>query len=69
MFNRIFSTVVLLMALTIQSLYGLSENATQVEISKLELGFPVPAIPFYHFVAELELSEPSIIEVEVSVGW
>lgn len=37
-------------------------------IQNIELGYPVPGIPFYHFRAELELAEPSIIEVEASVN-
>jgi len=37
-------------------------------IKNIELGYPVPGIPFYHFRAELELAEPSIIEVEASVN-
>ena len=47
---------------------GLTNNPPSVNIKSLELGFPVPAIPFYHFNAELELSEPSIIEVEVAIN-
>ena len=39
-----------------------------LEISKIELGYPCPAIPFYHFMAELELPEASIIEVEAAVN-
>ncbi len=39
-----------------------------VNISHIELGHPVPGIPYYHFKAGLELSEPSIIEVEASVN-
>ena len=40
----------------------------ELRISKLELGFPCPAIPFYYLKAELELPYPSIIEVEVAVN-
>ena len=40
----------------------------ELKISKLELGFPCPAIPFYYLKAELELPYPSIIEVEVAVN-
>ena len=40
----------------------------KLKISKLELGFPCPAIPFYYLKAELELPYPSIIEVEVAVN-
>jgi hypothetical protein len=40
----------------------------ELKISKLELGYPCPAIPFYHFIAELELPQASIIEVEAAVN-
>ena len=39
-----------------------------LEITQIELGYPVPSIPFYHFKAKLELPEPSIIEVESAVN-
>jgi hypothetical protein len=40
----------------------------KLEISSLELGYPCPAVPFYHFIAELELPQASIIEVEAAVN-
>ncbi|MFC2125316.1 hypothetical protein ACFLU5_10925 [Bacteroidota bacterium] len=40
----------------------------QLKIEKIELGYPCPAIPFYHFKAELDLLKASIIEVEVAVN-
>ena len=36
-------------------------------ITKIELGYPDPGIPFYHFKAKLELPQASIIEVEAAV--
>ncbi|MDR2139238.1 MAG: hypothetical protein LBP50_06800 [Tannerella sp.] len=39
-----------------------------LKINSLELGYPVPSIPFYHFRAEMELPEPSMIEVEAAVN-
>jgi hypothetical protein len=39
-----------------------------LQINKLELGYPCPAIPFYHFLAELELPQASIIEVEAAIN-
>ena len=39
-----------------------------LKITSMELGYPVPAIPFYHFKAELELDEPSIIELKAAVN-
>jgi hypothetical protein len=44
------------------------KNPESLKISHIELGYPVPAIPFYHFKAELELPAPSIIEVEAVVN-
>ncbi len=45
-----------------------SANRDELKISKLELGYPCPAIPFYYLKAELELPYPSIMEVEVAVN-
>jgi len=39
----------------------------QLDIRSLELNYPVPGIPFYHFRAEIELPRESMIEVEASV--
>jgi hypothetical protein len=39
----------------------------ELAISQIELGYPVPAIPFYHFRANISLTQPSIIEVEAAV--
>jgi len=40
----------------------------KLEIHKIELGYPCPAIPFYHFIVELQLPEASMIEVEAAVN-
>jgi len=48
--------------------YGKDEKPGNLVIKKLELGYPVPAIPFYHFLAEVELPHASIIEVETAVN-
>lgn len=45
-----------------------SVNARELEIEKIELGYPSPGIPFYHFIAELELPRSSIIEIEATVN-
>jgi hypothetical protein len=37
-------------------------------IKKIELAYPCPAIPFYHFKAEVSLPGPAIIEVEAEVN-
>jgi hypothetical protein len=44
-----------------------SRSGQELTIRDVELGFPSPGIPFYHFKAELELPESSIIEVEAAV--
>ncbi len=43
-------------------------KSKELVIHELELGYPCPAIPFYHFIAELELPHASIIEVEAAVN-
>ena len=53
------------------ALYGtsnVSAQKQQLKIVNMELGYPSPAIPFYHLRADLELPNPSIIEVEVVVN-
>ena len=47
---------------------GKNDNKKELVISNIELGYPCPAIPFYHFIAELELPHASIIEVEATVN-
>ena len=44
------------------------EALKELNIKHIELGSPVPAIPFYHFIADLELPQPSIIEVHAEVN-
>jgi hypothetical protein len=45
-----------------------SRNNQALTIRNLELGYPSPGIPFYHFRADLELPQSSIIEVEAAVN-
>lgn len=40
----------------------------ELKITSIELGYPCPAMPFYHVIAELELPHPSIIEVQAAVN-
>ncbi|MFI5124715.1 MAG: hypothetical protein ACHQDF_05270 [Chitinophagales bacterium] len=51
-------------------LTGLSAapRPAELKIGELELGYPSPAIPFYHLRAQLQLPNPSVIEVEVAVN-
>ncbi|QGY45734.1 hypothetical protein GM418_19275 [Maribellus comscasis] len=44
------------------------KEEAQLSIKSINLDYPCPAIPFYHFFAELELPEASIIEVEAEVN-
>jgi len=44
------------------------KSGMELNVTRIELGYPVPGIPFYHFMAELELPQASIIEVEAAVN-
>lgn len=44
------------------------KDSNNLTIKNIELGYPVPAIPFYHFKAVLELPQPSIIEVTTAIN-
>lgn len=44
------------------------EKQAKLTIESMELGYPVPAIPYYHFIAQLNLPEATIIEVEAAVN-
>lgn len=50
------------------TLFAKEDKTGDLKVTKIELGYPCPAIPFYHFIAELELPEASIIEVETLVN-
>jgi len=50
------------------TLVGKENKDKELVIHELELGYPCPAIPFYHFIAELELPHASIIEAEAVVN-
>ena len=67
--KKIFSVhVIIIFFLSINlQVYGKNDKKELV-ISSLELGYPCPAIPFYHFLAELELPGASMIEVEATVN-
>jgi hypothetical protein len=62
--KRIFALMFLLWG----SLNLFSSTKEELKISKLELGYPCPAIPFYFLRADLDLPYPSIMEVEVTVN-
>ena len=44
-----------------------SRERKDLNIKKIELGYPFPQIPYYHFMAEIELPESAMIEVEATV--
>ncbi len=51
-----------------QSLIAQKKKSKELKITSIELGYPCPAMPFYHFIAEVELPQPSIIEVEAALN-
>ena len=60
--NLVYSIIIL--SLLISNIgFANSPKDNVLKVNNLELGYPCPAIPFYHFIAELELPQPSIIEV------
>jgi hypothetical protein len=64
----IYSAVLLMGLLCLPFSAPAKENPKALKITHIELGYPIPSIPFYHFKAEMELPEPSMIEVEASVN-
>jgi hypothetical protein len=58
-------SLVLLLAIAVK---GNAFAKDELKINGLELNYPCPAIPYYYLKAELELPNPSIIEVEVAVN-
>lgn len=60
-------SILLLMMMLLPSNAQKSKDGKELNITKIELGYPCPGIPFYHFKAELELPQSSIIEVEAAV--
>ncbi len=59
--------VIILMMAFAFNLNAQKSGTKELNIKKIELGYPVPARPFYHFIAHIELPDPSIIEVEAAV--
>ena len=47
---------------------GKENRGRELVIHELKLDYPCPAVPFYHFIAELELPQASIIEAEAAVN-
>ncbi|MEZ5103955.1 MAG: hypothetical protein R2757_05640 [Draconibacterium sp.] len=64
----IFSIFSMLFIVFLSPVISGKETAKELHVKSIELKPPVPAIPFYHFVAQVELAEPSIIEVKAEVN-
>jgi hypothetical protein len=47
---------------------GMTTQARDIKINSVELGQPVPSIPFYHIRVAMELPERSFMEAEMSVN-
>lgn len=65
--NVVYSTLFLITLTANFTNANIAKDNT-LKVSSLSLGYPCPAIPFYHFIAELELPHASIIEVEAQVN-
>ncbi len=66
--NYLFASIIFFLLLFAGSVNVNSAVKEVLTISKMELGYPCPAIPFYYLKADLELPYPSIMEVEVAVN-
>jgi len=65
---KMISRITLILTLVCFTIFSQGkEKQESLKITDIELGYPIPAIPFYHFKAHLELEEASIIEVEVAI--
>ncbi len=47
---------------------GIANSGEKLNVKHIEMNYPTPSVPFYHFKAELELPRSSIIEVEATVN-
>ncbi len=66
-------SIFLLLALSVLTFphlpaFGKGAKPKELKVTSIELGYPCPAMPFYHFIAEIKLPQPSIIEVEAAVN-
>lgn len=66
-FPVIVTVIILTVVIASSSFAQKSKDGKELKITGIELGYPDPAIPYYHFKAELELPQSSIIEVEAAV--
>ncbi|MFT7162072.1 MAG: hypothetical protein ACI9GZ_003260 [Bacteroidia bacterium] len=65
--NLVYSILILSLLISNVCIAGAPKDNI-LKVNSLEFGYPCPAIPFYHFIAELELPQPSIIEVEATIN-
>ncbi len=67
--QSIYNSITIVLILIVSNVgYGKGDKNKELKITSVELGYPCPAIPFYHFIAEIELPQASIIEVEAVVN-
>jgi hypothetical protein len=66
--KSLFTSAILLAIFFVFTNANAKEKSKELNITSIKLGFPVPAIPFYHFIADVELPQPSIIEVQAEVN-
>lgn len=66
--QRSVSIMLLLLCMKLVSYGSTTKKEGDLELEKLELGFPSPAIPFYHIMADVKLPNATMIEVEVIVN-
>ena len=65
--SRLFAIVFFCTMMSVTGHAQKSREGKELNIKKIELGYPCPGIPFYHFKADIELPQSSIIEVEAAV--
>jgi len=65
---KFFLLLAFILFICVSAVFGKNDKSKELTIHKMELDYPCPAIPFYHFIAELELPHASIIEVEAIVN-
>jgi hypothetical protein len=66
--TAVYNALLLMCLLCLPSPTRAKEVSGSLKITRMELGYPIPSIPFYHVKAEMELPEPSMIEVEAVVN-
>jgi len=65
--SRIITIIILSLMINSSGFSQKTKETKELNIRNIELGYPSPGIPFYHFKADIDLPQESIIEVEASV--